>query len=313
MTGGIPSEPAEGTQYGELPEFEGDTDFDVSRPQSCTLRCRSSLGQKWIESKHFGPFSCKSCSFLKDHRIQLAKKLSPSQVLWNDFAGLCDKLIIFTAARVSAFGSDDEEFESVSQVTGPVSLLRLFFYSLRESKNKSSDWLRQQSSDKNTTIYFCSYQKLSLKSVYFGSHQTNLLSGYFRKIYFLPQNWRKTKYIPSKTHNICSLLLNGAGIQYVGTAEKETCGSQQQLCRSWNGGKSSLRFGMFWFSAERNFLRNYWEKSKWTKTRKAMWTVWWSFVARQKRMCDRDEEKLKVLSERKFDTTTIETNRPYVA
>ena len=35
MTGGVPSEPAEGTQYGELPEFEGDTDFDVSRPQSC--------------------------------------------------------------------------------------------------------------------------------------------------------------------------------------------------------------------------------------------------------------------------------------
>ena len=37
MTGGVPSEPAEGTQYGELPEYEGDTEFDVSRPQSCKL------------------------------------------------------------------------------------------------------------------------------------------------------------------------------------------------------------------------------------------------------------------------------------
>ena len=30
-------------------------------------------------------------------------------------------VVLFLAARVSAFGSDDEEFESVSQVTGPVS------------------------------------------------------------------------------------------------------------------------------------------------------------------------------------------------
>ncbi len=35
MSGGVPSEPAEGTQYGQLPEFDGDTDFDISRPQSC--------------------------------------------------------------------------------------------------------------------------------------------------------------------------------------------------------------------------------------------------------------------------------------
>ena len=40
MTGGVPSEPAEGTQYGELPEYEGDTEFDVSRPQSCKLNIR---------------------------------------------------------------------------------------------------------------------------------------------------------------------------------------------------------------------------------------------------------------------------------
>ncbi len=32
----------------------------------------------------------------------------------------------------------------------------------------------------------------------------NILSGDW--IYFLPQNWRKTKYIPEKIYNICSLL-----------------------------------------------------------------------------------------------------------
>ena len=33
--------------------------------------------------------------------------------------------VLFLAARVSAFGLDDEEFESVSQVTGPVSSISM--------------------------------------------------------------------------------------------------------------------------------------------------------------------------------------------